>query len=116
MALNFPNGLSITSAEAVDTRLVLTKSEMLAAKKSRMPEVYFAVCLDDGKMYIYNSKNDPDPETGYYRAVNNAKVDTVDLVSKKDNNALESVDDGLFVGQNESITNDLIKNLFSTKE
>lgn len=67
MAISFPSGFSVTGKEAIDTRIVMTKEEMLNAKKARMPEVYFAICKDDGNIYVYNEANEPDEEFGRFR-------------------------------------------------
>ena len=48
----------IKMAAPLDTRLVLTKKEMRAIVDSHMPEVYFALCSDDGKFYIYHKNTD----------------------------------------------------------
>lgn len=47
----------LKAATPLDTRLVLTKKEMLAVIDSHMPEVYFALCKDNGKFYIYHKDN-----------------------------------------------------------
>lgn len=65
--ITMPQGFKIGSTESIDTRLVVTKAEMLAVKDSTMPQVYMAVCKDDGQMYIYNKANTLDAETGKYR-------------------------------------------------
>lgn len=67
MAVSFPNGFKITCQEAVDNRLVLSKAEMLAMKKAKMPSVYFCMCKDDGNLYLYNDTNEIDAETGRFR-------------------------------------------------
>lgn len=67
MAVSFPSGFKITSAEAVDTRILLTKAEMLAMKKAQMPSAYFCICKEDGQLYLYNGANDIDPVTGRFR-------------------------------------------------
>ena len=51
----------------VDERITLSKDEMLATDDTKMPNVYFAVCKEDGKMYVYNKDATPSPETGKYR-------------------------------------------------
>ena len=54
--INLPQGFKVGAAEAVDSRLTLSKTEMLAIKDSLMPAVYFAVCKDDhGKFRVYIS-------------------------------------------------------------
>lgn len=81
MAIRIPQGYIVTSVEAIDNRLVLTKDQMKNMRDEWMPETYFSVCAepepgittDDGgpvyKLYLY-SKNDPnpDPVTGKFKA------------------------------------------------
>lgn len=67
MAIQLPQGFKIGSKEAIDSRIVLTKAEMLKMKDNTMPDVYFAMCKDDGKMYVYNKTNEIDPELGKFR-------------------------------------------------
>lgn len=66
----FRNGLDITTAAAVDKRIYLTKAEMLAAEDNfNLPDVYFAVCPDDGKLYLYNVNNVASAETGKFKRI-----------------------------------------------
>lgn len=65
--INLPQGFKVGAAEAIDSRLTLSKAEMLAIKDSLMPTVYLAVCKDDNDIYIYNKNNSVDPETGKFR-------------------------------------------------
>ena len=65
--INLPQGFKVGAAEAVDSRLTLSKAEMLAVKDSLMPTVYLTVCKDDHAIYIYNKDNSVDPETGKFR-------------------------------------------------
>ena len=68
--IKFRSGLNLTSKEVIDKRIYLTKAEMLTAEDDYLlPDVYFAVCPDDGKLYIYNSSNEVNETTGKYRAV-----------------------------------------------
>lgn len=67
MAMKLTSGLVIKAKEPVDDRLVLTKAQMLSMKKSGMPEVYFALCSEDGQMYSYDKSNEPSDETGYFK-------------------------------------------------
>ena len=66
--INLPQGFKVGATEAVDSRLILSKAEMLAIKDNLMPTVYLAVCKDDNTIYIYNKDNSVDPETGKFRA------------------------------------------------
>lgn len=67
MAIKLPQGLNITSSDPVDIRIVLTKEEMVSIVDARMPQVYLAICKDDGKLYLYNKNNDVDKDTGRFR-------------------------------------------------
>ena len=50
----------------IDDTLVLSKAEMLAVTDAKMPEKYFAVCKDDGKMYVYDKFATPNANTGKF--------------------------------------------------
>ena len=66
----FRNGLDITTAAAVDKRIYLTKAEMLTAEDTfNLPDVYFAVCPEDGKLYLYNVNNVASAETGKFKQI-----------------------------------------------
>ena len=43
-----------------------TFEEMKAVKKAKMPEMYFAYCLEDRNWYAYDKAKDPDPVTGNF--------------------------------------------------
>ena len=66
----FRNGLDITTTAAVDKRIYLTKAEMLTAEDTfNLPDVYFAVCPEDGKLYLYNVNNVASAETGKFKQI-----------------------------------------------
>lgn len=69
--ISLPQGFKVGAAEAVDSRLTLSKAEMLAIKDNTMPDVYLAVCKDDNSIYIYSKDNSIDPETGKFRVYAN---------------------------------------------
>ena len=69
--ISLPQGFKVGAAEAVDSRLTLSKAEMLATKDSLMPTVYLAVCKDDNAIYIYSKDNSIDPEIGKFRVYEN---------------------------------------------
>lgn len=48
----------IRQAFPVDTRLVLSKKEMRESLDTELPDIYFALCKDDGKFYIYHKDTD----------------------------------------------------------
>lgn len=66
----FRNGLDIITASAIDKRIYLTKAEMLTAEDNfNLPDVYLAVCPDDGKLYLYNVNNTASAETGKFKPI-----------------------------------------------
>ena len=71
-------------AAPVDTRLILTKEEMRTVEDKYMPEVYFALCKDDGRFYLY-SKNSSvvDEETGLFMLIENtiSEIDGGEVVA-----------------------------------
>lgn len=67
MAIKLSQGFQITSKQPIDTRVTLSKEEMVAMNDSLMPDVYFAICKDDSKLYAYTKTNDIDPDTGKFR-------------------------------------------------
>ncbi|MCQ2086443.1 MAG: hypothetical protein MJZ37_00005, partial [Bacilli bacterium] len=67
MAIPLMSGFSIGGSDSVDSRLVLTKAEMLAMKDSGMPDTYFCTDKDTGDIYTYNKTNTVDPTTGKFR-------------------------------------------------
>lgn len=68
MAIKLAQGFQITSVSPIDSRLVLSKQEMLEYNLNVMPEKYLAVCKDDGKLYIFDKSITPNSETGYFRS------------------------------------------------
>jgi hypothetical protein len=53
----------------IDTRLVLSKKEMLNVNDTYQPDVYFALCKDDGHLYLYNKNNESNSEIGKFRII-----------------------------------------------
>jgi len=47
-------GFRLSTRDAVDNRLLLTKAEMRSINDNQMPDKYFAICKDDGKLYLYD--------------------------------------------------------------
>ena len=60
-------GFDRSSPAPIDNSLTLTKAEMLAVDDSKMPEKYFTICLDDGKLYLYDKSATPSAETGKFK-------------------------------------------------
>lgn len=86
--INLAGGLKINTADAVDSRLVLTKAEMkslhyaddesrpttLRGKIFQLPSNYLCVCGEDNKIYVYNALNEEDEFTGRFRKVESDPV------------------------------------------
>lgn len=59
----------LQKAFPVDTRLVLSKNEMIEMHDDNMPNTYFALCKDDGHFYLYNKGVEASEETGKFRII-----------------------------------------------
>lgn len=77
--LNLPQGFKIGGTEAVDSRLILSKAEMVTIKDSLMPDTYLAVCKDNNSIYIYSKDNSIDPETGKFRVYASAGSEIIQM-------------------------------------
>ena len=81
--INLAGGLKINTADAVDSRLVLTKAEMkslhyandesrpatLRGKIFQLPSNYLCICSEDNTIYVYNALNEEDELTGKFKKV-----------------------------------------------
>lgn len=74
--ISLPQGFKVGTAEAIDSRLTLSKAEMLDIKDASMPAIYFAICKDDNNIYVYNKTNTIDLETGKFRVYASATSST----------------------------------------
>ena len=61
-----PQGFKVSSSEPIDARILLTQEEMKNIHQNIMPNLYFALCKDDGKLYLYNKNNSFNDITGYF--------------------------------------------------
>ena len=77
--LNLPQGFKIGAAEAVDSRLILSKTEMVTIKDSMMPDTHLAACKDNNSIYIYSKDNSIDPETGKFRVYASAGSEIIQM-------------------------------------
>lgn len=77
--LNLPQGFKIGATEAIDSRLILSKAEMVTIKDSMMPDTYLAVCKDNNSIYIYSKDNSIDPETGKFRVYASAGSEIIQM-------------------------------------
>ena len=69
MAINLATGFSIGSKDVIDERQVLTLNQMQNLDENVYPDNYFAICKDDGKLYIFNASNEINAETGKFRVL-----------------------------------------------
>ena len=78
MAIDLATGFNIGSKDAIDERQVLTLEQMKNLDESIYPDKYFAICKDDGKLYLFNASNEINDETGKFREVSGSDnlVDT----------------------------------------
>lgn len=93
MPIIFSNGFNITSKEPIDSRLVMTKEEMLAVKKARMPDKYFCLCSDDGKIYVYDANAEIDPEFGRFRPADEEIEGNIDDIVRRLDDMNASLDE-----------------------
>ena len=91
MSLEIIQGFKVSKAEPVDTKLRLSKEEMLNIDENTMPAQYFCVCSDDGKMYTYDVNNSIDPETGKFRIVGDDSEQIGDLTTLQTENKSDLV-------------------------
>ena len=75
MAIQMGSGFTIGSSEPIDSRLVMSKEQMLNINPLTQPEKYFCVCNDDSLIYVYDANNAEDPATGKFRVVSGGSVD-----------------------------------------
>ena len=81
MAINTASGFQVGSSDAIDSRLVLTKNEMLTINENVYPQVYMCVCKDDGLLYVFSKSNAVDGQTGKFRVVTGDGYITEDVMN-----------------------------------
>ena len=75
MAIKVPQGFEVQSKQPIDSRILLTKQQMIecstpdTAAYNTMPVKYFVICVDDGKLYLYDKTAQVDPEIGLFKEV-----------------------------------------------
>ena len=67
MGIKINAPFELGAAVPVDTRLTLSKAEMLTVNDNVWPSKYLTVCSDDGAIYLYDKTNEMDVETGKFR-------------------------------------------------
>jgi hypothetical protein len=66
MSIKVSQAFERTSANPIDETIALTKAKMLTVNDNLMPDYYFTICQDDGKLYLYDKTATPDPATGKF--------------------------------------------------
>ena len=73
-------GFEVNTREAIDNRLVLSKEQMLNTNDNYMPDKYFAVCTEDGYLYIYNKNTtEISEETGKFSKYSYCKIESISV-------------------------------------
>ena len=70
--INLGTGFHIGSADPVDDRLIMSKSEMININENIFPDVYMCVCRDDGAIYTFNINNEVNDDTGKFRILSSS--------------------------------------------
>ena len=78
MAIQMGSGFTIGSSEPIDSRLIMSKEQMLNINPLTQPEKYFCVCSDDSLIYVYDANNAEDPTTGKFRVISGGSADLSD--------------------------------------
>ena len=94
------------AAVPVDTRLTLSKAEMLTVNDNVWPDKYLTVCSDDGAIYLYDKTNTVDPTTGKFRILSTDLSTCLEKVSTMPAASL-TADPVMYVG---ATTSSYVKN------
>lgn len=78
--IKVPEGFNVRSASPVDTRFVLSKSEMRGMNDKLMPAKYFAICKEDGNFYLYDKTATASSLTGKFKLVESDLADRVAII------------------------------------
>ena len=66
MSFLVTQGFERQSPVPIDKSLVKTKAEMATTNEDLMPNNYFCIWSENGKIYTYNKNNTPTPDIGKY--------------------------------------------------
>jgi len=72
-------GFQPLTREAIDNRIVLTKADMLNVNDNQMPDTYFAICKEDGYIYIYDKSVRANGETGKFNIYNPSSIRNITI-------------------------------------
>ena len=86
--ISIVQGFKVMTRDAIDNRILLSKSEMRTINDSQMPEKYFAICKDDGKLYLYDksrvaaatlAEGDTDESTGKFTMFSSGTIESISV-------------------------------------
>ena len=109
MSIKLNSNFSIGTAQPLDARNVITKEKMLTINENIWPDVYYAVCTDDGNLYVYNKTNESDPETGKFRIMK-SNADCMISESFTPNVTAGSIEAGKEIAAGTTLT-DIVKSM-----
>ena len=104
--IGFP--FDVRSANPIDVRLLLTKAQMLAINDNMMPENYFAICSDDGKLYLYDKSATAGAETGKFSEFAGGGGGGTELTIDESQNSAQFVEGVNTVSLHNNTTNDTV--------
>lgn len=91
MALKIKNNFQLEKKlPDFERQLFQTIQDMKDFKETRLPEIYIASCVEDGNVYIYNQKNEPDEKTGRWRVLRADSATSSDITSNVAAGAIKS--------------------------
>lgn len=83
-------GFKVMTRDAIDNRILLSKSDMCSINDNQMPDKYFAICKDDGMLYLYDKSRevpevaDADTEsTGKFTLFSSGKIESISVNGEK---------------------------------
>ena len=92
MAIDLATGFNIGSKDAIDERQVLTLEQMKNLDESIYPDKYFAICKNNGKLYLYNVNNEVSEISGKFRVLEGNVIGSDTVVDGAKYYTLEEVD------------------------
>ena len=82
--ISIVQGFKVMTRDAVDNRILLSKSEMRNIKDSQMPDKYFAICKDDGGLYLYDKSRavtltSEEDDTGKFTQFSSCVIESITI-------------------------------------
>ena len=79
--ISIVQGFKVQTRDAIDNRILLSKSDMKAIKDTQMPDKYFAICKDDGSLYLYDKARvlTGEEETGKFSQFTSATIESISI-------------------------------------